>query len=51
MAEPQRKEDQRRDERNEPFKNFEDLTRKLLKVPKEGVDEKRKQERREKWAG
>lgn len=26
---------------NEPFKNFEDLAKKLVKVPKEEVDEKR----------
>lgn len=34
---------------NEPFKNFEDLAKKLVKVPKEEVDEKRAE--REKRAG
>lgn len=51
MAEPQRKEDHNQDERNEAFKTFEDLTRKLLSVPKEEVDEERAEREREKKAG
>lgn len=51
MAEPQRKEDHKQDERNEAFKKFQDLTKKLMAVPKEEVDEKRREEEREKRAG
>lgn len=43
--------DEKRDERNEPFKTFEELTKKLLKVPKEEVDEKRAEREREKRVG
>lgn len=35
---------------NEPCKNFGDLAKKLMAVPKE-VDEKRAAREREKWAG
>jgi hypothetical protein len=35
------------DEQNAEFERFEDLTKKLLKVPKEEVDEKRKKWERE----
>jgi predicted RNA-binding protein with RPS1 domain len=35
---------------NEPFKNFEDLAKKLLKVSKEEVDEKREQKKRARGA-
>ena len=36
---------------NPEFEKFEDLTKKLLKVPKEELDEKRAQREREKRAG
>ena len=38
----------KRDDKKTPFKNFEDLTSNLLKVPKEEVDEKRAEREREK---
>lgn len=50
MAEPQRKEDHKQDERNEAFKKFQDLTKKLMAVPKEEVDEKREQKKRARGA-
>ena len=51
MAEPQRKEDHKQDERNEAFEKFQNLAKKLMSVPKEEVDEKRAEREREKWAG
>jgi hypothetical protein len=51
MAEPQRKEDYKQDERNEAFEEFQDLAKKLMAVPKEELDEKREQEKNEKRAG
>lgn len=51
MAEPQHKEDRKRDERNEAFENFQELAKKLMSVPKEEVDEKRAEREREKKAG
>jgi len=51
VAEPRPKEDRRDDKRTEPFKSFEDLTRKLLKVPKGELDEKRTERERERRAG
>jgi hypothetical protein len=50
MAEPKPKDEQQQDEKT-AFEKFEDLTRKLLKVPKEELDEKREQEREKKRAG
>lgn len=47
MAEPKPKDEQQQDEKT-AFEKFEDLTRKLLKVPKEEVDEKRQEREREK---
>lgn len=40
-----------KDERNEPFRNFEELAKKLLPVPKDEVDEKRAEREREKRTG
>jgi hypothetical protein len=39
------------DEQNAEFERFEDLTKKLLGVPKEEVDKKRAEREREKRAG
>ena len=39
------------DKPNPQFEKFEDLTKKLLKVPKDELDEKRAQREREKRAG
>ena len=39
------------DEQNAEFERFEDLTKKLLKVPKGEVDEERKKREQEKRAG
>jgi hypothetical protein len=53
VAEPKPK-DKDRDEKDESFKKFEDLTDKLLRVPKKEVDklrEREKQEREKKRAG
>lgn len=47
MAEPKR-EDQKS---SEPFERFQDLTKKLLSVPKKEVDEKRREKERRKRAG
>jgi hypothetical protein len=46
VAEPKRK-DKDHDESNESFEKFEDLTKKLLKVPKEEVDRLRGREKKE----
>ena len=40
--------DESNPERNPEFKSFENLTKKLLKVPKEELDEKRAEREREK---
>ena len=37
-----------KNERNEPFEMFEELTKKLLKVPKEELDEKQAERELEK---
>jgi hypothetical protein len=53
VAEPKRKDEQRQDDKT-PFERFEDLAKKLLRVPKEEVDklrEQEKQEREKKQAG
>lgn len=47
MAEPKR-EDQKN---NEPFERFQDLTKRLLKVPKEEADEKRQEKESHKGTG
>lgn len=41
MAEPKREEQKS----NEPFERFQDLTKKLLSVPKKEADEKRQEDR------
>ena len=41
----------KQDERSEEFDRFEDLTRKLLQVPKEEADREREKREREKRAG
>ena len=51
MAERETEDRRNHNGHNELFRNFEELTRKLLKVPKEEVDEKRREEKREKRAG
>ena len=52
MTEDKPKDQKNRDERNEPFERFENLTKKLLRVPKEEADEqRRKDERERKQAG
>jgi hypothetical protein len=51
MAEPQRKEDQKQDKPNKAFESFQELARKLMSVPKEEVDEKRREEGQRKRAG
>ncbi len=43
--------ERKEDERNEEFDRFEDLTRKLLKVPKDEADREREKREREKRAG
>ena len=48
VAEPKPKDDEHRDEDKTPFERFEDLARRLLKVPKEEVDEQRRKAEREK---
>jgi hypothetical protein len=52
VAEPKPKDDERPDERNSAFERFEDLAKRLLKVPKEELDEEReKREHEKKQAG
>lgn len=51
MAEPQHKEDQRQDKRNNAFEKFQDLAKKLMSVPKGEVDEERAEREREKRQG
>lgn len=48
MAEPKREE---QNKSNEPFERFQDLTKKLLSVPKKEADEKRREEQKHKRAG
>jgi hypothetical protein len=45
MAEPKREEQSKS---NESFERFQDLTKKLLSVPKKEVDKKREEYKREK---
>lgn len=51
MAEPKPKEDQRQDERNPEFEKFEDLAKRLFVVPKEELDQKRAERKRERQTG
>jgi hypothetical protein len=54
MAEPKPKDDEQHQEDKTPFERFEDLARKLLKVPKDEADEERRkydQEREKRQAG
>jgi hypothetical protein len=47
VAEPKREEQKS----GEPFERFQDLTKKLLSVPKKEADEKRQEGERQKRAG
>lgn len=47
MTEPKRE----NQKSNEPFERFQDLTKKLLKVPKKEADEKRQEKESHKGAG
>ena len=51
MAEPKPKQDRRQDERNLEFEKFEDLAKRLFVVPKEELDQKRAERKREKRTG
>ena len=47
MADEKPNQERKPDERNESFDRFEDTLKKLVKVPNEEVDEKRKEWERE----
>ena len=47
MAEERLKDERDGTEENKPFEDFKSLTKKLLSVPKEEVDEKRREEEQE----
>ncbi len=51
MAEERLQDERDHLEENKPFEDFKSLTKKLLSVPKEEVDEKRREEKREERAG
>lgn len=48
MAEPKPREDQKRDEQNPEFDNFQRLLKGVLSVPKEKLDKRRNEYEREK---
>ncbi len=51
LAEQKPKDERDRDERNGSFENFKDFVKKIAQVPKEELNEKLAEEKREKRAG